>query len=99
LDPSGYVYKRFPEDFQENYISFRSINIKGIAIPYRMVIKPGEGERESVLWSRDNLARERTPQPDFDPDNWLAIRTSWRDARAFQKVALKPATAAWEDDK
>lgn len=97
LNPSGYVYKQFPEDFQDTYIPVQNDKgpeIKMIPLQFSLALR-----REVPVWSRDLIARSRIPQPDFDPDDWQAINTRWRGKQAYQTVALKPSSTSWQNDK
>jgi hypothetical protein len=97
LNPHGYIYKSFPEDFKESYTPWDD-DYNSEDTRDRLVQMLNPRRKPKIFRVHDLIIRKRIPQPDYDPDDWLAMSTSWRNTRGFQKVALKPSAAAWGCD-
>jgi hypothetical protein len=90
LDPDGYVYRRFPQDFKDSYtaLSDRQLLVG-------VLLKVPSSFSELEHWFSGALSQERLPLPELDPENLVVSRTGHQDSRASQKHFLKRADDSW----
>lgn len=97
LAPNGYVYKRYPDDFSDNY--FPDL---GTGINTRADLEAAEQAGRGLLWGAAEAVRLRPPPVDLDPDDPTSQmlnprQTTWQRKRGFWKEARKPSDESWED--
>ncbi|KAI0113323.1 heterokaryon incompatibility protein-domain-containing protein [Daldinia grandis] len=94
LNPHGYSYKRFPDDFEDNYTpDLRSY------ISTRAEVREAESEGRGITWARTEAIRLRPPPVTIDPDTALSNESVWQYKRGFWKNVLKPNNGSWADDE
>lgn len=93
LNPHGYTYKRYPEDFKDNY----SPEMSGY-INTRADVARAEREGRGFTWASEEMRRRRPPPVMIDPDAAPGSQAVWRHKRGFWKNILKIDEASWADD-
>jgi hypothetical protein len=95
LNPHGYTYKRFPDDFKDIYVPETNSYISN-----RESMRAAERRGNGISWAMAQDARRRPPSMSLNPDAPLGSQVMWQQKRGFWKNVLKPNSAAWsEDDK
>ncbi|KAK4107505.1 HET-domain-containing protein [Canariomyces notabilis] len=91
LDQDGYVYRRFPQDFKDNY-TFLSNKQLLLGVLWKF---PSKDEIQQLSKETVTALQERLPLPELDPDDFVVSRTTHQDPRASQKHFLKRANDSW----
>lgn len=90
LNPQGYTYKRYPEDFKDNYSPDMSSYIAT-----RADVDRAEREGHGITWASEEKTRRRPPPVMVDPDAAPNSQAVWRQKRGFWKNILKSDEAPW----
>ncbi|RWA11050.1 hypothetical protein EKO27_g4046 [Xylaria grammica] len=98
LNPHGYTYKAYPEDFGDWYMP---------QIPGRMEdrrdVERAEREGRGFSWANSEAVRRRPPPVMTDPDNEAAALSTqagvWQRRRGFWKDVLKRDDESWSRDE
>lgn len=94
LNPLGYTYKTFPEDFEDNY--FPDLRSR---IATRGDLQKAEREGNGISWATVEEVRRRPPPVMLDPDAPPSTQAVWQRKRGFWKNILKPSTEPWSADE
>lgn len=94
LCPQGYTYKRFPEDFKDNYMP----DVKD-RTSTRGQMQEAERQGRGISWADLEAVRLRPPPVMIDPDNSPSSQTVWQQKRGFWTNVLKPDNRPWFDDE
>ncbi len=97
LTPNGYVYKQYPDDFQDTY--FPDI---GPFLNTHAEIEDTERPGRGLSWAGAEMVRLRPPPVDLDPDNHdLSMLQSsqkmWQRKKNFWGQVRKPSDESWEE--
>lgn len=93
VNPQGYVYKKYPDDFVDNYTPTLS------GIYTRDQMEEAERQARGASWSGEESIRLRPPPPVGNPDDDKADRVvSWVDGRRLWKDIRKRSSDSWVDD-
>ena len=95
LNPAGYVYKRFPEDFEDYYRPPLQLGDTRRRGNLRREIFQGRGP----TWADRVAIQRRPPAVAIDPDSVSSGQTGWKQTRGFWKNVLKPDDGSWEDEE
>jgi hypothetical protein len=94
LCPHGYTYKKFPEDFTDNYAPDRN----GDDFT-RSEWAESERQGRDIGWFTIEAVRLRPPPIMIDPDNSPSSQTVWQQKRGFWKNVLKSNYGPWSKDE
>lgn len=97
LTPNGYVFKKYPDDFQDIYIP----DIEPFLNTHAEIEdteRPGRG----LSWAGAETLRLRPPPVDLDPENHdlnmlPSSQKMWHRKKNFWGQVLKPSDDSWED--
>lgn len=91
LNPNGYVYKRYPDDFKDNYVPDLSSHIST-----RADVERAERENSGFSWAGAEAMRLRPPPVDLDPDTeQTAGEAAWQRHRGFWREVRKASDRTW----
>ncbi|KAH7329081.1 heterokaryon incompatibility protein-domain-containing protein [Stachybotrys elegans] len=94
LNPNGYTYKSFPDDFEDNYTpDLRS------TISTRGEMQAAERSGRGISWATKENVRRRPPAVMIDPDAPPNSQVEWQRKRGFWKNVLKPNAESWSKDE
>ncbi|KFA73863.1 hypothetical protein S40288_00887 [Stachybotrys chartarum IBT 40288] len=93
LNPHGYTYKSFPEDFKDNYVPEL-----GSRIRTRGQMQQAERDGNGLGWATTEGIRRRPPPVMLDPDAPSSTQVVWQQKRGFWKNILKPTAESWDTD-
>ena len=97
LTPNGYVFKHYPDDFEDYYApdvgSFQNTHAE-----IEDTERPGRG----LSWAGSEMLRLRPPPVDLDPENHdlnmlPSSQKMWHRKKKFWGQVLKPSDESWED--
>ncbi|KAK5997943.1 Cyclic AMP receptor-like A-like protein [Cladobotryum mycophilum] len=94
LNPHGYTYKKFPEDFEDNYAP----DTKGY-MNTRGDVMRAEQEGRGFSWAAVEKFRRRPPPVTIEPDSRASNQIVWQHKRGFWKNVLKPSEEPWSEDE
>ncbi|KAI0412245.1 heterokaryon incompatibility protein-domain-containing protein [Xylaria grammica] len=98
LNPHGYTYKAYPEDFGDWYMP----QIPG-RMENRQDVERAEREGRGFSWASSEAVRRRPPPVMTDPDNEAAALSTqagvWQRRRGFWKDVLKRDDEPWSRDE
>ncbi|RMZ69982.1 tol [Pyrenophora seminiperda CCB06] len=94
LCPHGYTYKRYPEDFKDNY----SPNLKG-QISTRGEMQKAERRGRGIRWANIEAVRLRPPPVITDSDSPITSQAVWQQKRGFWRNVLKSNDGLWVEDE
>ncbi|KAI1342283.1 heterokaryon incompatibility protein-domain-containing protein [Xylariaceae sp. FL0016] len=94
LNPQGYTYKEYPEDFKDWYAP----NTDGQDATRRGV-EQAEREGRGFTWMSEEMVRRRPPPVMIDPDMMLESQAIWQRKRGFWKNVLKRNDEPWSFDE
>ena len=97
LAPNGYVYKRYPNDFYDNYFPDLTYNIET-----RTDLEDEERAGRGPSWAAVQAMQLRPPPVELDPDDvgphtQQSSQTVWQRKRGFWKEVRKSSTEGWKD--
>lgn len=90
LNPLGYTYKRYPEDFTDDYFP----DIKALASTvgdFQRAERDGRG----ISWASKEEIRRRPPPATNDPDSLADSKATWKQRRGFWKNVLMASDLPW----
>ncbi|RYP24664.1 hypothetical protein DL765_000391 [Monosporascus sp. GIB2] len=93
LNPHGYTYKSFPEDFKDDYMPEL-----GSYVATRREVQQAERDGNGITWAGAERVRRRPPPVMLDPDARPSTQVIWQQKRGFWKNILKPNMEPWETD-
>jgi len=94
LNPHGYTYKTFPEDFTDNYTPDLTGEIKSRA-DLRLLELNGRG----ISWATEEDVLRRPPAVAIDLDASPGSQEVWQHKRGFWRNALRPNDEPWNADE
>jgi hypothetical protein len=94
LCPHGYTYKRFPEDFKDNYAP----DLKD-RISTRGDMRKAERQGRGIRWASIEAVHLRPPPVITDPDSSHTSQAVWQQKRGFWRNVLKSNDGPWAEDE
>ena len=92
ISPRGYIYKKYPDDFEDNYVP------KLRNIIFRTDLQRAQKQGRGMIWAGKEGVRTRPPPPTFEPDDPASSHTIWQRRRGFWKDIRKSDARPWKYD-